>query len=434
MNILRKRSSGGAADSGTLAQARTKSTLRFGIAEGAASSTVSTMGDHVIVPFGLFLKASSFQIGLLFAVPNLMAALLQLFSPAFISLVGSRKRALQICALLSGLAWIGVLLVPMLFDSFRVWWLLGFAILAVVFFNLPNAAWGSWISDLVPTIKRGSYLGIRGSISNLVAAGTFLFSGFVLDRFHNTLLTGFAIVFAIMAAARFISSVFFTVMSEPPMEKSKVKVPNLFQFLGGVPGSNLGRFMMYSAGLYFAVNLYSAFFPVYVLQELNYGYITYVGLVIIVPLATTVAMPFWGPFADRRGNVIVLKIGAWLMPFIPVLWALSDNIIYLILVQAFGGFIWGGVTICSLNFVYESSTAENRTTNIAYFYVLNGIALFLGATISGIIAPHLPLVFRSGVLALFLMSGAVRLLMAIALIPGLKETRKTVQEPLVEKT
>ena len=430
MNLFKKRHSQLIQDSATPSAARVKSTLRIGVAEGAAASTVVTMGDHVIVPFGLFLKASSFQIGLLLAVPNLMAALLQLLSPAMIRLTGSRKGALQLCTFLNGLAWIGVLLVPILFDSFQVWGLLVFAVLAVVFFNLPNAAWGSWISDLVPNVKRGSYLGIRGSLSSLIAACTFLFSGFVLDRFHNSLLTGFVIVFAIMAAARFLSTMFFTMMHEPPMERSKVVVPNIFQFLRSVPGSNLGRFMLYSAGFYFAVNLYSAFFPVYVLQELNYNYTTYVGLVIIVPLAGTVSMLFWGPLADKRGNMIVLKIGAWLMPLIPVMWTLSHNIFYLIFVQAFGGVIWGGMALCSLNFVYESSTAENRTTNISYFYVLNGVALFLGATISGIIAPHLPHVLGSEFLALFFLSGAVRVLIALIFIPGLKETRKTAQDPV----
>ena len=55
--------------------------LRYSIFDGAFSAAMIGFGESFFVPFALFLKATSIQIGVLSSLPQALGSLLQLFSP-----------------------------------------------------------------------------------------------------------------------------------------------------------------------------------------------------------------------------------------------------------------------------------------------------------------------------------------------------------------
>jgi len=134
-------------------------------------------------------------------------------------------------------------------------------------------------------------------------------------------------------------------------------------------------------------------------------------------------MQRWGRLADRVGTLKVMKLTSPVIGLLPVLWMVSRNPFYLIFVQVISGVAWAGFNLCASNFIFDAVSPQKRTRCIAYFNVLNGTALFLGAMIGGFLSDKLPPLWGYQLFSLFLISSSLRLLVALALPHKLKEVR-----------
>ena len=77
-----------------------------------------------------------------------------------------------------------------------------------------------------------------------------------------------------------------------------------------------------------------------------------------------------------------------------------------------------------MNFVYDASPMSQRTGSIACFNALNGIALCLGAFVGSCLITYLPGFRGSTILTVFIISGLLRLIVAVSLLPTFKEVRQ----------
>ncbi|GIX47345.1 MAG: hypothetical protein KatS3mg131_1556 [Candidatus Tectimicrobiota bacterium] len=104
----------------------------------------------------------------------------------------------------SRLVWLGLLPLPLgLLGSPQAWhaWLLVAAVaLSALCAAIQNAAWLSWLGDLVPARLRGRYFGRRNAVMTGVGMGVALLAGLLLDawqrRWPPPHAGGFALVFA----------------------------------------------------------------------------------------------------------------------------------------------------------------------------------------------------------------------------------------------
>ena len=147
-----------------------------------------------------------------------------------------------------------------------------------------------------------------------------------------------------------------------------------------------------------------------------------------VVIAVFMSAPFWGRLADRVGNVRVLKITGLFVPFVPILWIFSTNWYYLIAVEFYAGIVWSGFNLCAANFILDSVQPEKRVRCLSYFNLINGIAVFLGATLGGILSEMLPALNGHKAMSLFLISGLLRL--GLYLLPAHRfyEVRASVEK------
>jgi len=221
--------------------------------------------------------------------------------------------------------------------------------------------------------------------------------------------------------ARFISWHFMHKIYEPRLPNTQVKF-KLSHFLKEAKFANLRKYTVFVAGINFATNLAAPFFVVYMLRELGFNYITFMVVIGCATLGNFLSLSFWGSYADRAGNRRVLMLTSWLIPLIPLLWVINNNLCFLIPVQLLSGFAWAGFTLASTNFLYDATPAEERVAYISHFNVANGLALSLGAFIGGYLATHLPPFHNSSILTLFILSGILRALVA-AVTLRFKEVR-----------
>jgi MFS family permease len=162
------------------------------------------------------------------------------------------------------------------------------------------------------------------------------------------------------------------------------------------------------------------------------SYLAFATLGTASSVATLLTMTRWGRAADRVGNLKVMFLASALIPLVPLLWLVSADLAYLGFVQAFSGFAWAGFNLCSVNYLYDATTSENRTRYLAYFNSGNGLAGGLGALLGGYLAPRMPLINGYHILGLFLISGVLRAVVSLAFLPGIREVRRVSPVPAVE--
>ena len=401
-------------------------TLRSSVKDGIAAAIMAGVIDFYATPLALFLGASVQQVGLIIALPNLMSSLSQFHAVRVIYWVGGRLRLLVRLVFSQASLIFCVAILPWLAISNRAELLLVLLILAAVCGGLAGPAWGSLMSDYIPASKRGRYFGWRNRIVGAVTIGSVIASGLLLDwspPFSDRM--GFCILFSAAALARYMSVYFINQMDEPPHRRDPASDFTFFMFIARFKESNFLKFVVFAACLNFASYLAAPFFAVFMLRDLQFSYMTYMALQVCSTLASFVALPLWGRHADLVGNVRVLRLSSFFAALIPLLWLFSHHPIYLMLVQMWAGFAWSGVTLCTGNFIYDAVTPQKRIRCIAYFNVINGVALFLGSSLGGFLGSRIPPLFGYRLLGLFALSCFCRLSVYLLLSRSFREVRPT---------
>lgn len=411
--------------SGPARRRRIRRSLTLSWQEGIPASAMLGAIEYYLVPYGLFLGATTPQIGWLVALPQLLGSCSQLLASRAVALAGSRLRFIvgtagAQAALLLPTALIGLLAWPG-----RVGLLIGLAIAFRVFHHLHSTAWGSLMSDYLFARQRGRYFGWRSQIVGIAQLAGIAAAGLTLAAAKGrSLAWGFGLVFLGASGCRLVSALLLARMHDIPRPPAPGSEFTFLMFLRRVRESNFVRFTLYVAGLTFTTNLASPYFSVYMLRDVQFGYLTYTILHLAAVAASLLAFPVWGRHADLVGNARVLKMTGGLIPVLPLLWLVSPAPLYLALVQVLAGFLWGGFNLCATNFVYDAVTPAKRVRCLGYFSLLNGVALCAGASLGGVLAEWLPPFHGHRLLTLFALSGLLRIAVNAGLAWRFQEVRQ----------
>jgi MFS family permease len=411
---------------------RVRNSLKLSVLDGGAYAAMLGLVQNYITPLALALKATTAQIGLMSSVPSLTMAFSQLAAPDLSERAGSRKGLILPVVFMHAVMFIPILLIPFVFHTFQVWWLIGFITISAVLGSISNPAWGSMMADLVPVRLRGRYFGSRGRISLIIMLVFSLAAGGILQLFTGKGFAGFAILFGGATFFRLLSFFFLSRQYEPAQSDVKENGPSLLQIARQVGSSNLGKFTLYVALIDFCTNISAPFFAVYMLRDLNFSYATFTIVTSFSSIASLSFLTFWGRRADLAGNIKVVRVTSVILPIIPLLWLISNNPYYLSAANIVSGFGWSGFSLAAVNFVYDSSEAKNRTKHIALFNATDGVAVCIGALIGGFLVPHLPVILGYQLRTLFTISGVLRGLVVIFMLRQVLEVRRVPKLTLLQ--
>ncbi|MCX7956830.1 MAG: MFS transporter [Endomicrobia bacterium] len=400
--------------------------LYFSFIDGIFASIMTGFTMNYVIPFGLVLGAKNFQIGLLNALPQFFGSLIQLLTADFVEKLKSRLRIISIFVYFHGLSFFLVLL--LLFNNFNKADLFIFiTTLSTVLTSVAGPAWWSLMSDTVDKEKYGEYFAWRGKVLGVVSLISSFIAGFFLGIMQDKFVA-FVILFSLSGLMRIISGYFISKMEDIPFEINKEKRFNYIDFVKRYKESNLVKYVIFISLFNFAVAISSPFFSVYMLKDLRLSYYEYTVVTLSTSITTLLFLPFWGRMADKIGNVRIIKITGFFICFVPILWIFSENVFYLIFINAIAGYLWAAFNLSTVNFIFDAASQEVRTRCISYFGFTNGMFVFLGNLLSGWFATHLPsLVKGSKLLTLFLLSGILRLFFVILFKDKFKEV-KSVEE------
>lgn len=411
---------------------------RLSIKEGSAYSFMDGFGLRYITPYALALGATNQHIGFLTSIPSFLGNISQLATHTLMERT-SRKRIVALGVFLQAFMWLVLLGLGWLFFSGRVGsgaaasGLVALYTVLVLVGAFTGPAWASWMKDVVTT-NPGQYFAKRSRIVNAIIIVCMLIAGWTLDMFKGSnLFLGFVMLFGIAFVGRFAGGLLFLRKYEPAFTPRKDAYFSLWSFLRRMRGNNFGRFVLLISLTHFAVNIGGPFIAVYMLRELQFSYVTFTILSMTATITSIVVMPVWGKFADRYGNLTVIKLCLPVIAFIPLFWALSPVVQglapgalvpYLLIVESFSGLLWGGFNLVVMNFVYDAVTRERTALCIAYLNVLSGFGVLVGATLGGWVS-SLPgtVLLMPPLIAVMVLSGVARLLVFLVLRPFVHEVR-----------
>ena len=410
--------------------------LDASIRDGSANAVMLGCGEAYLGPFGIFLQASTVQIGLLAALPQLAAAVMQWLSAMAMDRCQSRLRTIMQSVLCQALVWVPMALLPFMLGrgspAAAVLIMLAVVSQAAAGFAVP--VWNSLIGDLVPGDIRGRFFGHRNRVNGLSSFLALTCAGSALHFFERAGLAawGFMIIFLVAGLARFNSRRWLARYRDPEFALPSEQVFTFRQFLSRSPHSNFAQFVFYVGAVNLAVAFSAPYFALYMLRDLRFSYLQFTAVVSIATVTQFLMFRYWGELCDRFGNKKILNVCGWGVSVVPTLWLFSHHIAYLGLIQVVSGMIWAGFSLASSNFLFDAVSPPKRARCVAYQGLINGVAVLAGSLGGGFVASHLPASFTLFGLTwapaftlpvIFVLSGMMRLVAAALMLRKFREVR-----------
>jgi MFS family permease len=410
--------------------------LRAAIRDGIGYATMMGAGDAYIVPFGVFLKASLPQIGLLSSLPPLLGALSQAFGVWFMQHYSSRRRAITYGVALNAFIWILLAIVPFALGAGPS--AVTALIVLVILYQCSNGftapIWSSLIGELVPADIRGRYFAKRNMYVSIFTLLSLLLAGQILGWTERLDIAawGFLAIFLVAAAARAVSAYWLTKYDDPFFSIPPETKFSFYQFLRRAPYSNFAKFVLFGGLINFGVMFASPYFSVFMLRELNFSYFEYTVMLAAATVTQFLTIRFWGALSDRIGNKRILEVCAVGLCFSPIWWIFSQDYTYLIFVQIYSGFVWAGYNLANANFIFDAVSKAKLARCAAYQAIIIAFSTLCGSLLGGYTASHIQTNIdffglhwnpSSPYLIIFLLSGILRMIAVFTLLPRFHEVR-----------
>lgn len=398
--------------------------MRASTIEGMLYSAMTGLGDAYVPAAAVAMGASNFLIGLLSALPQLFGAMLQSVSLTAIRTVKSRKLLSMAASFLQAASWLMVIAVVFWPGQMSVELMIFFFSLGSALTMMANPGWSSWISDVVPENERPGFFANRNRLMQLTLFITTFAAGLVLRQLQLQYTAGiaFAGVFAMAFAARLLSAFMHFKTDEVKYEMQLIREIRLKHLFLLPAHRNELWFLVFMALMNFTVQFASPFFTPYMLNELGFDIGLLGVLTAISVLTKMVCFPYWGKAIDRFGNRTVLVATAFLASAVPLMWLFSKDALLISLFQVFSGFVWSGFDLSSFNYALALVGRELRPSFISKYNQFNGFFYAAGSVAGGLFLAgfgSVSLFGFSGILLVFLISGALRLAAALIFAPKL---------------
>jgi MFS family permease len=379
----------------TLSEAEIQSGLRAVIRDGLASQVMVTFtGGAFLVAYALKLGASNVTIGLLAAIPPL-AQLIQIPSIFLVERIRKRRLISMFGSASSRIFWLLIALSPLMFPlEAGLTFLIIAILLSGAFGAVSNSSWNSWMRDLVPQDRLGSFYSKRMSMAIGLSIPLGLGAGLYIDYwkklYPNYEIYGYSILFFLGFLAGMLGVYFISRIPEPEMAPVKEKLHFFRMILQPFRDANFKSLIMFLGSWNFAVNLAAPFFTVYMLKRLQMDMSFVIALMLLSQIMNLAFLRIWGKFTDRFSNKSVLGVSgplfivcilAWTFTTLPEKYILTIPL--LLAIHIFMGISTAGVTLASGNIGLKLAPKGQATAFLATNSVVNSLAAGIAPILGG---------------------------------------------------
>lgn len=336
----------------------------------------NSIAQNIVLPFlGVYardLGATSFQFGLLNALPSTVSTLSLL--PA-LPWIERQKNKVKFTAILTLVARIFYPLFALatLLDN-GIYLLLIFYGLSALPWSWSSLSWKSLVGETIPEESRDHAFSQRNRIVAISSIAITLIAGIIMDAMK------FPWSYRVVFLASFLFSlaeVFFLFQMRPLAHggESRVFIPlqKMFKVNPEYRRFTVGN-LIFQIGYQGLLPL----FTIYTVQNLKAtpGWISLIS--IASALGQIVFYPLWARFSRRFGQRLMISLASFLMALSPIFYAVSTNLLSLVIFNFVIGAFWAGYYLVSFNFLLSVSPSDSRERYIAVFNTLaNATGIFL---------------------------------------------------------
>jgi predicted MFS family arabinose efflux permease len=249
--------------------------------------------------------------------------------------------------------------------------------------------WIDWIAQYCPRNEFERFFGKRTAVIQIVTLAVFLGFAYFIEWGLS-----YAWVFAFSALARLGSLVTFLYA----LRKSKGLASTNATVLAGEETYWRGDshrtavkifaiFVLAGGAFRFAVNTSSPFFLTYMIEDLKLTTIDYVWLSSVPLIGKVLFQINWARGKLQGYQYLGVQTSCIMISFLPWLWTLSDDFLYLILIQAMSGLFWGGLEFMHVMLAQNLAYGQSRKYASVQQAVFQVCAVG-GALLGGVLLDH----------------------------------------------
>ncbi len=412
---------------------RSLSLMLMGNIFGNLHGIICGGGTTAMIGLANQLQAGDLAFGVINGIPQ-AAALLQIPFSLLVNRTHKRKKYMLTLGLFSRALWLLFGVIPLVVPTPPAWlplWTLIFLLgVSSCCSAVINVCWFPWFSDLAPVSIRGRWLSFR----DLVVAVFNLAFGILVARLLDTLPpeNRYIIVFLMGGTVGMLDMLCFGFCEE------KYNAPARRLHLAGMVREVLAnrpflRLTVMWTAWCFTSNLCGPYLARYSVNDMG---LTFTQMMVFSTAASSVAtvlvMARWGKALDRFGcrSVMLVSAAAASVTDAFYLFSTPGNIWPVLLRNFFGAMFWSGSNLAANSMQLSASPDETRPSYIAVFACVTSLAgVTLGTLAGGALLEGWEKagLFSGGLdrmKVLILLSAVLRMLVALVLVPPLKNDRE----------
>jgi MFS family permease len=363
-----------------------RSGLNLVVKDGLAAEAMTTLtGGTFLVAIALHLGASNFQIGLLAALP-ILTNIFQLAAIWLVQRYNNRRAVAVVCNFFARFPLLMIAMLPWIFSTETSLQVLIFLLFFhYLFGSIAGASWNSWMKDLVPEKKLGTYFSRRNrmiqslnvTLSLVIAVGL----DYVKTHHASYEMPAYSIMFL---AGGLIGLFGVCILSRAPEPRARVISDNLFiLFQRALRNKNFRGLLVFNSFWAFALNLATPFFTVYMIKTLALPISYIIGLGVLSQLSSIFSLRMWGRYSDKFSNKTIIAIAAPIYIASIIAWTFTSvpstpwvMIMLLIIINIFSGASLAGINLAINNIGIKLAPKEEA---IVYMSARNMVVAFFSA-------------------------------------------------------
>ena len=353
-------------------------------------------GGVFLVALALQLGASNLVVGLMAAIPPL-GNLLQIPAIFLVEKVRNRRLIAVVSAATSRTMWLGIAAIPFFIPSRAGLTVLLIVLLArSVVVPFTSVAWNSWMRDLIPPDRLGSFFARRMRFSVGVGMLLSLGAGFFIDKWNGLFpglgLQGYSILFFLASLSGLLGVYYISQTPEPRLPDHE-ETNFISTLIEPFKDQNFRNLIHFSGAWSFAANLAAPFFTVYMLRRLGFGVSFVIVLTVLSQLTHITFLRIWGIFTDRFNNKSVLAASGGIYMLAVLGWTFTTlpeeyffTVPLLVILHILMGASISGVNLASGNIGFKLAPPGRATAYLATRNMINSLCSAIGPILGGFTA------------------------------------------------
>ena len=367
-------------------------TIRCSYAQAMIGAVyAASVGGMFLTGYALMLGANNVQIGLMSTIPMLAVAV-QLPSAWLVERGLSRRRMTFLASLANVLGWLLIILIPYglanAATGTKIGALITVLVVVTTFAHVAGNARGSWIGDLIPASRRGSFFGRTTMFAGIIGMVFAIIEGRFLDVLKTMGLQAFSVLFGFGVLIGLINAHLFLAQPDLPVESGTTN--GLLQHAKATFRNGPLMSVMIFALFWSMQSIAGPFYSVYMIRDLKMPFLG-IGLVnsaLIVAMLTSA--PFWGRMVDRYGCRTVLTACTFTLASLQLSWLVVNTApaVYWVItpVNVIAGLAHSGVGVALATLLYKVTPGQGRSVQFAIYSMI----VVLVAAPMPVLGGHLP--------------------------------------------